>query len=407
MQNGDHMAQYFEDTGVISSLDFRSLQVQSDGDSWITHCIRRNRDTLQELVLGREQALESTRIPAKLHSILTGLVEATELTLPNLASFGMIGVDLTELNHTIGSKLHCVGLLNWKNLRRLALEYCPGSRTALEKLITLFRSGTTNAPTIALKEFVFQYSHPDRALLEALQTFLLSIPGLRLLSVLLTFSPSFFFETFIPNHGATLEALTWQVSNYDRSDSHDEDSDFPVDDTWKFCSFTKRCPRLKELSMLVPWDSLHKDDLEDLIADGLSRLPLLRTLHIGNTPAYVESFRVGEKTYNDSLCRICALEVCTGLAKYSTKAPPVLDLLAIGPLRFRERWNPFYDLSDLSMNDMCCDPIEQTMFFGVDYARSSRMNTVLPMLKELGSGDFEIAKAYSDHLRIFESYLLE
>lgn len=82
----------------------------------------------------------------------------------------------------------------------------------------------------------------------------------------------------------------------------------------------------------------------------------------------------------------------------------MLDLLAIGPLRFRERWNHLYDLG---IDDIDCDPFERTMFFGVDYARSSRMNAVLPMLKELGSGDFEIAKAYSDHLRIFESYLLE
>jgi tRNA modification GTPase len=235
---------------------------------------------------------------------------------------------------------------NFTQLQRLCLESCYGSDVLLSDLTTA-ASGSTGPIVqcnMRLREFVFRHEAPTQPLKQALESFISSFSGLRLLSVLLDNTTEMIdYHCFMRAHGPTLKVLVWEGRKQSRGET-------PIsletsDSAGKsfICHLVNNCPNLEELSIALDMRlGYTTKDKSDRIKYGVPfkvfSLRYLKTLHSRVLPS---PERAG--TNHDFIIHANKAAICSFLdwghhSQWNGTVAPWLRLVAVGPLSYHDRW---------------------------------------------------------------------
>lgn len=407
---------------ALSSIEVRSIGMGSDRSTdnpvWLKSLIKDNKKSLHELRIGQESYIHlleqgwtdsRSRRVALDHVLLLAKTSTGTFSPYELTCLEVVGLKvdcLVDEDPTRGPK----PLLRWSILQRLVLESCPGSRDLLSCLAeNISRAGQTKLH-LTLKELVFRYERPSTDLMAALETFLKTYSGLRLISVLVDEYGLFPSGPMLANHLSSLNVLVWEARMMPRNARNLEVS--PPKAEEDIVKTFKKCPNLVEISFPLDWRRHQRGGLGSLdrLGRDLASLRELRTIHIRNVPLLrgdedddVDGYE--DNIEMDRISRSIVTEVTEAMVEQQneTKEVPSADLIVVGPLRYQERWlstKPWYTNANYP------PAYARPYFFGVDYAYSAKFDARFPLLKELGHETLAVAEPYSSHLRCFESYWL-
>lgn len=235
-------------TQNLESIELRNL-VSHNSISIIHALVNANSDTLASLTLGKEK-----------HKFLNFADDDVDY----LSGLDWNGEDL-QLRCLGATSITLRSLMNdsfdpyvkFRMLRRLSLESCPRSQEFMLKMSEFAIDSTRGTPLPRLQEFVFRYEKPSEGLIQALESFLFTLPGLTLLSVLLEKAFRLPDITCILNHhAASLKILVWEGRTGPRLRSC-EDTSFSVgtfgESNSKLSKICQSCKGLIELGIAFDW----------------------------------------------------------------------------------------------------------------------------------------------------------
>ncbi|KKZ64494.1 hypothetical protein EMCG_09523 [[Emmonsia] crescens] len=332
----------------------------------------------------------------------------------NFSELDVIGMDITPpLNQPVPLR----PAFDLYNLRRLSLVSCVGTESLLDILSmpaphAIFPYVFTR---MRLKEFCIRYEGPTPELKAALERFLTSFTGLELLSVLLDDEPEnemIDHTGFMVAHGQTLKVLVWEVRKLNRHERPFGLED-PVGDKPAFLELlSETCPNLQELGVVLNMRLLYQrgraiDRISSRRPFAMLRLPYLKTLHCR------EFFVTKGRLLSTAFVLNATKAIATSFldwAFHSHGCSSPLELLAVGPLTFRDRWIHNHYSQDYTEN-----PDVGPMFYDVGTYPDNltgiahRLNPLLKMRQphlDIVLDDVEIIRQDYKHTRVFDSYWL-
>jgi hypothetical protein len=210
-------------------------------------------------------------------------------------------------------------MVNWCALTRLVLDSCHGSEKLLDELSKADNAGRF----MGLTEFGFRYESPRPSMAPAIEKFLCSFSGLKILSVQLDgFTDMPDHEKVFSKHGNTLKVLVWEGRRWLAGTG-----DLTMGSPSFLQSLEAHCFNLEELSIaldvkvshtsLCRWMSINNGEPFSAL-----RLAKLTTLHIRRLP-------VQDRNSVDPLF-VAAKFLDWG--NRNRTAYPNIKLIAIGPL---------------------------------------------------------------------------
>ena len=245
----------------LYSLRTGSMMALED-NSWPGRMVVSNQQTLRDLELGAEyhviEAYNDKIILDDLQpvqeitsSFIDGLTLAsrrpqrgTATFLPQLESLRLCGINLT------GLMLRGVGFINVENITTLVLESCINFASAVS-VMNSARNTTKSSSVLGLQRLsslVLRYERTTQAFRGELETFLVSLPPLKNLSVLLEGSDDpMALHTILDLHGKTLRTLLWD----ERPERRNLFVGRHVTSNLKV--ICQCCPELIELGLSINW----------------------------------------------------------------------------------------------------------------------------------------------------------
>ncbi|KAL9625693.1 MAG: hypothetical protein Q9160_000011 [Pyrenula sp. 1 TL-2023] len=315
---------------------FRSIGLNGTIES-VDSIIKASSSTLRSLTLGEERlwlmsALSHNRVP-NIPNILKDFGYSSWQAL-QLERLKLVCLDLD-----FGSTPSLAQRTDFSRLTRLSLLSCPGSVELLIALTAKFgASGQSNA--LSIKEFRFRIEHPPQQFTHAVEAFLQSFSGLKVLSVLVDGIESNRMpdvDYFLNRHASSLEVLVWEGRKHKGVSQGDSDYTCTLgslyDPESQFCKLLKRCKNLLELSIPYEWKGAgpHLSDDEDNEFPTMILNTKLRTLHIRNSPLKDSSTTKSSELIHATLA-IAQEFLREALNDRHRKY--MLELLIIGPLTF-------------------------------------------------------------------------
>ncbi|EGC48342.1 predicted protein [Histoplasma capsulatum var. duboisii H88] len=353
-------------------------------------------------------------IQMSLHEVLQPLAEA-QVTFGNLSQLDIIGIDMTPLQNQLAPLRPTFDLYN---LRRLSLVSCVGTEGLLNVLS--MPAPHMMSPYVfsrmRLKEFCIRYEGPTLGLKIALVRFLTSFTGLELLSVLLDDEPEntmIDHTGFMYAHGPTLKVLVWEVRKQNR-----HERPFGLEDDIRgkpaFLELlSQTCPNLQELSVVLNMRLLYVrgrgfDRIHSRRPYAMLRLPHLKTLHCRDF--LMPKGRLLTTAFVIDATKSIATMFLDWAFHFHRFASP-LELLAVGPLTFHDRWIQNHYSQDYSAN-----PADGLIFYDVRTCPNNLMgiaHQLNPLLTTRGPyasielDDVEMVRQHYKHTRVFDSYWLK
>ncbi|KAK2781870.1 hypothetical protein FQN52_009054 [Onygenales sp. PD_12] len=302
--------------------------------------------------------------------------------------------------------------LDLYRLHSLSLDSCVGIETLLGGLSRSARdSDRPYAQTrLKLKEFRVRAENPSQTIKTALERFLASFKGLKLLSVLLDGTDEMIdHATVMAAHGGTLKVLVWEGRRSLRSNHID--LEHSIDGTPAFLTLlSETCPNIEELSVVLNMRTLYLRNQGRLYCPCpymMLQLPRLKTLHcrdflVPNSRSLLPEYAIHANRMVATSFLDWGTHAHFGLSK--------LELLAVGPINFHDRWVQNHHSHDYSVH-----PERGPIFYDVRTMQDNLMDIahcLNPLVKvrartnDIVPNDVEEIKREYRHTRVFESYWL-
>ncbi|OAT12327.1 hypothetical protein BDBG_17657 [Blastomyces gilchristii SLH14081] len=377
---------------------------------------------LNHLVLGDEGLVISVdrntaiapsppRSQASIYHVLLPLARMPAV-FDNFSKLDIIGMDITSPPNQLAPLLPVFDLYN---LNRLSLVSCVGTEGFLKALSR--PEPQMMFPYVAsrmrLKEFCIRYEGPTLELKVALQQFLTSFTGLELLSVLLDDEPEremMDYTGIILAHGPTLKVLVWDIRKCNR---HQRPFclENPVRGRPAFLELlSETCPNLEELGVVLNMRLLYQrgQDIDRISSHrpfAMVRLPRLKTLHCREF--FIQKGRLLSTARVLNATKAIATSFLDR-AYYSHNGSSPLELLAVGPLNFHDRW-----IQNHFSQDYTATPGAGPVFYDISTCPDNLMglaHRLNPLLRvrqpdlNIELDDVEMIRQDYKHTRVFDSY---
>ncbi|PGH06605.1 hypothetical protein GX51_02232 [Blastomyces parvus] len=408
----------------IALYAFKTSGVRKTLNPTITALLASLTRRLNHLVLGDERLVLSADMNAaivsaapytqvSLYGVLLPLTGAP-VRLDNLSKLDIIGMDIASPQILLAPMRSVFDLYN---LNRLSLISCVGT----ERLLKLLSKPAPHMmfpyvdSRMRLKEFCIRYEGPTLELKAALVQFLTSFTGLELLSVLLDDDPGIevMDHTGIMfTHGPTLKVLVWEIRKRNRTE-RPFSLETPVGGRPAFLELlSETCPNLQELGVVLNMRLLYQRGqgigrISSRRPFAMLRLPHLKTLHCRDV--FIHKGRLLSTAHVLNATKAIATSFLDW-AYYFHDASSPLELLAVGPLSFHDRW-----ILNHYSQDYTTTPDAGPIFYDVSTCPDNLMgiaHRLNPLLKvrqpyrTIELDDVEMVRQDYKHTRVFDSYWL-
>ncbi|KLJ07448.1 hypothetical protein EMPG_17071 [Blastomyces silverae] len=330
----------------------------------------------------------------------------------NFSKLDIIGMDITSPPNQL---VPLGPVFDLYNLNRLSLVSCVGTEGFLKALSrpAPHMMSPYVASRMRLKEFCIRYEGPTPELKAALEQFLTSFTGLELLSVLLDDEPEHEMMDhtgIMLAHGPTLKVLVWDIRKRNR---HERPFclENPVRGRPAFLALlSETCPNLEELGVVLNMRLLYQRGqgicrIRSQRPFVMLRLPRLKTLHCREF--FIQKGRLLSTAHVLNATKAIATSFLDW-AYYSHGGSSPLELLAVGPLNFHDRW-----IQNHFSQDYTETPDAGPMFYDISTCPDNLMgiaHRLNPLLKvrqrnrDIELDDVEMVRQDYKHTRVFDSY---
>lgn len=341
-QQGLKVLQFFEPnfnkyTVKAPGLGLQKFSCRSIGSGdvigSVTSIIQASSRTLRSLTLGQERLWLDSALSTNLLPDLPNIFKDIESNFWQLERLELVCLDLN-----FGSTPTLIERIDFFYLTSLSLLSCPRSVKLLTALTTKFAASDTDS-VVKLKEFRFRIERPPHRFTTAMEGFLQSFSGLKVLSVLVDgIEPNRMpkVDCFLSRHSSSLQILVWEGRKHRRESQDDYDYTCSMgtylERASPFCKILESCKNLVELSIPYDWSKVRPDDSDDEDTDdpAISLSTSLRTFHIRNSP--LEDSPMAIETALSHTTRAIAQEFLEDTLSDIPQSN--LELLIIGPLTF-------------------------------------------------------------------------
>lgn len=246
---------------VLEELRLESLEPSHIVD-WMCSLVATNFETLQHLEIGqvgdrRLSDADDESLTRNIRQKIASILEKSHG--PPYPSLSISSLTLVGLNSLALENSKARPIIDWTNLRALALKSCKQLDNTLNFLQSAIAKSDKSGVAVNLKSFDLRSATGETVIvLDALEKFLTSFNGLVHLGLLLEgqrISSSSTLSAVVKHHGPTLRRLIWDFRLQERT-SFTKDPSWGHSDNKHLVSISRRCPLLEELGLTLDWPAL-------------------------------------------------------------------------------------------------------------------------------------------------------